>query len=119
KRRLEFRTLDLKGNALVEWKYQQYMKDYLACVASVDENIGRLFEYLESDNILDDTMIIYTSDQGFFLGEHGWFDKRFMYEESYQMPLVIRYPKAIKAGTKSSALAMNIDFAPTILNIAG
>lgn len=119
KRQLEFRTLNLTGNALVEWKYQQYMKDYLACIASVDDNIGRLFEYLESEEILDDTMIIYTSDQGFFLGEHGWFDKRFMYEESYQMPLVIRYPKAIKAGTKTNALAMNIDFAPTILSIAG
>ncbi|MFB9056893.1 sulfatase [Mariniflexile ostreae] len=119
KRRMEFRTLDLKGNALVEWKYQQYMKDYLACIASVDDNIGRLFDYLETEKILDDTMIIYTSDQGFFLGEHGWFDKRFMYEESYQMPLVIRYPTAIKAGLTSSALAMNIDFGPTILDIAG
>ena len=119
KRRLEFKTLNLTGNALVEWKYQQYMRDYLACIASVDENIGRVFDYLESENILEETLIIYTSDQGFFLGEHGWFDKRFMYEESYQMPLVMRYPKAIKAGIQSSALAMNIDFAPTILNIAG
>src|SRR5699024_7040596 len=84
-----------------------------------DENIGRLLGYLEKNGELDNTIIIYTSDQGFFLGEHGWFDKRFMYEECQRMPLVIRYPKAIKAGSVSSAIAMNVDFAPTLLDFAG
>ncbi len=119
KRRQEYASLGLKGEARVEWKYQQYLKDYLACIDAVDENIGRLFDHLEAENILDNTIIIYTSDQGFFLGEHGWFDKRFMYEESYQMPFIVRYPKMIKAGSTSSALAMNIDFAPTLLDMAG
>lgn len=85
----------------------------------MDENIGRLLGYLEKNGELDNTIIIYTSDQGFFLGEHGWFDKRFMYEECQRMPLVIRYPKAIKAGSVSSAIAMNVDFAPTLLDFAG
>jgi len=119
KRRQEFTSLDLKGEARVAWKYQQYLKDYLACIDAVDENIGRLFDQLEAENILENTIIIYTSDQGFFLGEHGWFDKRFMYEESYKMPFIVRYPKIIKAGSTSSALAMNIDFAPTLLELAG
>ena len=119
KRRLEYASLDLKGEARVVWKYQQYLKDYLACIDAVDENIGRLFDHLEAENILDSTVIIYTSDQGFFLGEHGWFDKRFMYEESYKMPFMVRYPKLIKAGSTTNALAMNIDFAPTLLDMAG
>ena len=115
----EYRKGDLKGKELIRWKYQQYMRDYLATVVAVDENIGRLLNYLEKTGELDNTIIIYTSDQGFFLGEHGWFDKRFMYEECQRMPLIIRYPKAIKAGTTSSAIAMNVDFAPTILDFAG
>lgn len=115
----EYRSGKLKGKALVSWKYQQYMRDYLATVLSVDENIGRLLKYLEETNQLGNTIIVYTSDQGFFLGEHGWFDKRFMYEECQRMPLIIRYPKAIKAGSTSSAICMNIDFAPTFLDFAG
>ena len=95
------------------------MRDYLATVLSVDENIGRLLDYLSETNQLDNTIIVYTSDQGFFLGEHGWFDKRFMYEECQHMPLIIRYPKAIKAGSVSSAISMNVDFAPTFLDFAG
>lgn len=115
----EFRSGKLKGKELVRWKYQQYMRDYLATVTAVDENIGRLMDYLEKTGELDNTIIIYTSDQGFFLGEHGWFDKRFMYEECQRMPVVIRYPQAIKAGSVSNAIAMNVDFAPTLLDFAG
>lgn len=114
----EYRSGKLQGKELVSWKYQQYMRDYLATVLSVDENIGRLLTYLEEKKQLENTIIIYTSDQGFFLGEHGWFDKRFMYEECERMPLIIRYPKVIKAGSNSSALCMNIDFAPTLLDFA-
>lgn len=115
----EFKKLHLKGDALVKWKYQQYMRDYMACVVSVDENVGRLLDYLKQIGELDNTIIVYTSDQGFYLGEHGWFDKRFMYEESLRTPLLVRYPPAIKAGSVSSALAMNLDFAPTLLDYAG
>jgi arylsulfatase A-like enzyme len=115
----EFREGNLHGADLIRWKYQQYMRDYLATVVAVDENIGRLMDYLEKTGELDNTIIVYTSDQGFFLGEHGWFDKRFMYEESERMPLIIRYPKAIKAGSTSSAICMNVDFAPTFLDFAG
>ena len=115
----EYRTGDLNGKSLISWKYQQYMRDYLATVLAVDENIGRLLNYLEKIGELDNTIIVYTSDQGFFLGEHGWFDKRFMYEECQRMPLIIRYPKAIKAGSTSNAISMNVDFAPTFLDFAG
>lgn len=104
---------------IVRWKYQQYMRDYCAVIKAVDENVGRLLDYLESIGEADNTIIIYTSDQGFFLGEHGWFDKRFMYEECHRTPLLVRYPKAVKAGTTTEALAMNIDFAPTLLEFAG
>lgn len=104
---------------MTRWKYQQYMRDYCSVIKGVDENVGRLLDYLEQIGQLDNTIIIYTSDQGFFLGEHGWFDKRFMYEECQTTPLIIRYPKSIKAGSTSSALAMNIDFAPTLLDYAG
>ena len=115
----KFKQDKLTGKALAEWKYQQYMRDYLATVLAVDENIGRLLNYLEKIGELDNTIIVYTSDQGFFLGEHGWFDKRFMYEECQRMPLIIRYPKAIKAGSTSNAISMNVDFAPTFLDFAG
>ncbi len=115
----EFKSGRLRGRELVRWKYQQYMRDYLATVLAVDENIGRVLDYLEEQGELDNTIVVYTSDQGFFLGEHGWFDKRFMYEESQRMPLVIRYPKSIQAGSVSTALTMNVDFAPTFLDMAG
>ena len=115
----EYRSGKLQGDELVRWKYQQYMRDYLATVMSVDESIGRVMEYLEEIGELDNTVIVYTSDQGFFLGEHGWFDKRFMYEECLRMPFVIRYPKMIKAGSTSRAICMNIDFGPTFLDLAG
>ena len=115
----EYRSGKLQGDELVRWKYQQYMRDYLATAMSVDESIGRVMEYLEEIGELDNTVIVYTSDQGFFLGEHGWFDKRFMYEECLRMPFVIRYPKMIKAGSTSKAICMNVDFGPTFLDLAG
>lgn len=109
----------LSPEELVRWKYQQYMKDYCAVIKGVDENVGRLMAYLEKIGQLDNTIIVYTSDQGFFLGEHGWFDKRFMYEECQRTPLLVRYPKAVAAGSRSEALAMNIDLAPTFVDLAG
>ncbi len=108
-----------QGKELAEWMYQRYIKDYLRCVASVDDNVGKFLDYLQRIGELDNTLIIYTSDQGFFLGEHGWYDKRFMYEESIGIPLVMRFPKKIKAGIVNTNLVMNLDFAPTILDIAG
>jgi arylsulfatase A-like enzyme len=111
-------TNKLSGSALKQWKYQRYMKDYLACVASVDDNVGRLLDYLDQTGLATNTIVIYTSDQGFFLGDHGWFDKRFMYEESIRMPFLVRYPPAIKAGSVSDAMILNVDFAPTFLEFA-
>src|SRR5690606_18722013 len=103
---------------LALFKYQRYMMRYLQTVAAIDENVGRLLDYLDAEGLTDDTIVIYTSDQGFFLGEHGWFDKRFMYEESLQMPFLVRYPKAIAPGSVSSRIATNVDFAPTFLDYA-
>jgi arylsulfatase A-like enzyme len=114
-----FYKSNLKGKALLEWKYQRYIRDYLGCVKSVDDNIGKLLAWLEQQDLLDNTIIIYTSDQGFFLGEHGWYDKRFMYEESLGIPLMIRYPEKIKAGQVNKNLVMNLDIAPTLLEAAG
>ncbi|MDR3269396.1 MAG: sulfatase [Tannerella sp.] len=110
----------LTGERLVDWKYQQYLKDYLRCIKTVDDEVGRLIHYLEENDLLENTVIVYTSDQGFYMGEHGWFDKRFMYEESLRTPLIIRYPgeQALR-GIESAALVQNIDYAPTYLNIAG
>ena len=102
-----------------KWKYQRYIKDYLRCVASVDDNVGRMLDYLDEQGLTENTIVIYTSDQGFFLGDHGWYDKRFMYEESLRMPFIIRYPKAIKAGTVNDEMILNVDFAPTFLDYAG
>jgi arylsulfatase A-like enzyme len=109
----------LTGEDLVRWKYQRYMQDYLATIQSVDENVGRLLDYLRSAGLSKNTLVIYTSDQGFFLGDHGLFDKRFMYEESLRMPFLIRWPDAIKPATRSDAIAINADFAPTLLEAAG
>ncbi len=102
-----------------KWKYQRYIKDYLRCVASVDDNVGRMLDYLDVHGLTENTIVIYTSDQGFFLGDHGWFDKRFMYEESLRMPFIIRYPKGIKAGAVNDDMILNVDFAPTFLDYAG
>ena len=101
------------------WRYQRYIKDYLRCVASVDDSVGALIDYLEAEGIFDDTIVIYTSDQGFFLGDHNWFDKRFMYEESLRMPFLMSYPKAIKPGTVNRDIILNIDFAPMWMDYAG
>ena len=121
-------TTDLKGETIPEnmtrdekrhWVYQRYIKDYLRCVAGIDENVGRLLKYLDDNGLAENTIVIYTGDQGFFLGEHGWFDKRLIYEECMRMPLLIRYPKEIKAGTVNSDFVMNLDFAPLFLDYAG
>ncbi|MBB4080740.1 arylsulfatase A-like enzyme [Lewinella aquimaris] len=101
------------------WRYQRYMQDYLASVKSVDDNVGRVLDYLEESGLAENTIVIYTSDQGFYLGEHGWYDKRFMYEESHRTPLMVKYPARIAGGTTSDALVMNIDLAPTLLELAG
>ncbi len=112
-------NVTLKGEALVRWKYQRFMQDYLATVQSVDESVGRVLSYLDSTGLGRNTMVIYTSDQGFFLGDHGMYDKRFMYEESIRMPFLVRWPAAIRAGTRSDAMGLNVDFAPTFLAAAG
>ncbi len=109
----------LSGAALKAWHYQRYIKDYLRCIASVDDNVGRLMEFLDAQHLADDTVVIYTSDQGFFLGDHGWYDKRFMYEESLRSPLIVRYPRETEPGTVCDAMTLSLDFAPTFLDFAG
>ena len=116
---VEGKTVTLRGEPLIRWKYQRYMQDYLATVQSVDDNVGRVLAYLDSAGLARNTMVVYTSDQGFFLGDHGLFDKRFMYEESIRMPFLVRWPAGIAPRTTSSAMALNIDFAPTFLDVAG
>ncbi|WP_044175603.1 sulfatase family protein [Flectobacillus major] len=113
----DFTQKKLTGKALTEWKFQRYMRDYLATAKSLDRNIGELLEYLDQTGLSKNTVVVYTSDQGFYLGEHGWFDKRFIYEESLKTPFVIRYPGVIKAGTKVNQVVSNVDWAPTLLNI--
>ncbi|MCK4338355.1 MAG: sulfatase [Candidatus Aminicenantes bacterium] len=108
-----------EGDDLIRWKYQRYMQDYLGCIAAVDENVGKILDYLDDTGLSENTMVVYTSDQGFYLGDHGWFDKRFMYEESLRMPLLIRYPGHIQAGSFNNYLVSNLDFAPTFLAVAG
>jgi arylsulfatase A-like enzyme len=110
---------DLDSNALRKWAYQHYMKRYLGCVAAVDENVGRLLDFLDSEGLANDTVVVYTSDQGFFLGEHGFYDKRLMYEPCLTTPLVVRYPAHAKAGHVSNDLILNIDHAATFLDFAG
>jgi len=109
-------NLDERGVAL--WKFQRYMQDYMACIASVDESVGEVLDYLKANGLDKNTIVVYTSDQGFYLGEHGWFDKRFMYEESFRMPLLISYPDKLPAGKVVDALTQNIDFAETFLDYA-
>lgn len=101
------------------WKFNRYIKDYLRTIQSVDDGVGEVLNYLEENGLAENTIVIYTSDQGFYLGEHGWFDKRFMYEESFRTPLLVRYPKEIKEGTVIKQLVQNLDFAPTLLDFAG
>ncbi len=109
----------MDSKELLIWKYQRYMQDYLATIASVDENVGRLLNYLDSKKLSDNTVVVYTSDQGFYLGEHGWFDKRFMYNESFRTPLLIKWPNKITPGTTEDEMVQNLDFAQTFLEIAG
>jgi arylsulfatase A-like enzyme len=103
----------------IDWRYQRYVKRYLRCVASIDDNVGRLLDHLDASGLADNTVVVYTSDQGFFLGDHGWFDKRLMYEESLQMPLLVRYPAAIDAGSVINDIVVNVDFAATLLDLCG
>ncbi|PXY03138.1 sulfatase [Marinifilum breve] len=115
----DFHDQNLSGKELAKWKFQRYMQDYLATIKSVDESVGRVLDYLEKQGLAENTIVVYTSDQGFYLGEHGWFDKRFMYEESFRMPLLVKYPKGIKPGTVVDELVQNVDYAPTILDFCG
>lgn len=119
KMRKEFRENPPAGKDLSIWKYRRYMQDYLRCVAAVDENVGKVLHYLDSTGLANNTLIVYSSDQGFYLGEHGWYDKRFMYEPSLRMPLAMRYPAKVKAGKTIDAMVLSLDFAPTFLDYAG
>ena len=114
-----FEAAKLTGKDLVRWKYQRYMKDYLRCVQAVDDDIGRVLKYLDDSGLAENTVVIYSSDQGFYLGDHGWFDKRWMYEESLRMPFVVRWPGVIKPGSVNTDLVQNLDFGETFLEIAG
>jgi arylsulfatase A-like enzyme len=113
------RQVTLAGAALDSWKYQRYMQDYLACVESIDRSVGRMLDYLETSGLARNTVVIYASDQGFFLGDHGLYDKRFMYEEALRMPFLVRWPGVTRPGSVQRRLAINPDFAPTFLDIAG
>lgn len=114
-----FKKAGLTGKDLVRWKYQRYIKDYLRCIASVDDNIGRLLDYLDESGLAENTVVIYSSDQGFYLGEHGWFDKRWMYEESLHMPFIVKWPGVTEPGSVNTDMVQNIDFAETFLDMAG
>lgn len=115
----EQETAHLEGRAKKKMQYQLYIKKYLRCVKGVDDNVGRILDYLEKSGLAENTIIVYTGDQGFYLGEHGLYDKRFMYEEGLRMPFLVRWPEKIKAGSRSDAMILNVDFAPTILDAAG
>jgi arylsulfatase A-like enzyme len=103
----------------ISWRYQRYIKDYLRVIASIDDNVGRLLDYLDAEELADNTVVVYTSDKGFFLGDHGWFDKRLMYEESLAMPFLVRFPELVAPGTVCDDIALNVDVAPTFLELAG
>lgn len=115
----DLKSKNLSEKELIEWKYQRYMRDYLSTAASLDRNIGRTMDYLKEQGLEENTIVIYLSDQGFYLGEHGWFDKRFIYEESFRTPMMMRYPGVVKPGTVSNDFVMNLDIAPTMLEAAG
>lgn len=115
----EFYRTPLQGKELAQWKFNRYMRDYAKTLRSLDDNVGRVMDYLREHDLLDNTLVVYTSDQGFYMGEHGWFDKRFMYEESMHTPLLMRLPKGFNARGEIGQLVQNIDFAPTFLELAG
>ena len=115
----DFYKQNLKGKELADWKFQRYMRDYMKTVKSLDDNVGRVLDYLKEKNLLDNTLVVYTSDQGFYMGEHGWFDKRFMYEESMRTPLVMHLPKDFSRKGDICEMVQNIDYAPTFLELAG
>ncbi len=119
KRAAEFASKNLTGKALTSWKYQEYMKDYLRCVAAVDKSVGQLLAYLDREGLAKDTVVVYGSDQGFYLGEHGWFDKRWIYEESLRTPLLVRWPGVTKPNTVINEMVQNLDYAQTFLDISG
>ena len=110
---------ELSPEEIIKWKYQRYIKDYLKCIAAVDDGVGKILDYLDETGLAKNTIVIYSSDQGFYLGEHGWYDKRWMFEESLKMPFVIRWPGVMAPGTRSKALVQNIDYGPTFLDAAG
>ncbi len=118
-RNAAFRQAGLEGDELTRWKYQRYIKDYLRTIASVDDNLGRMLDWLDETGLSENTVVVYSSDQGFYLGEHGWYDKRWMYEESFRTPLIVRWPGASAPGSTSAAIVSNLDFAPTFLELAG
>jgi len=117
----EFKRMypDMSREDLMRWRYQRYMQDYLACIAAVDDGVGTLLDYLDEEGLSDNTVVVYTSDQGFYLGEHGWFDKRFIYDESFKTPLLVRWPGMVEPGSTSDQMVQNLDFAQTFLDIAG
>ncbi len=114
-----FNAAPLSGDDLVRWKYQRYMEDYLGSIASVDDNLGRVLDYLDEHGLAVNTVVVYSSDQGFYLGEHGWYDKRWMYEESFRTPLIVRWPGTTQTDVENTDLVQNLDFAPTFLDMAG
>jgi len=118
-RNADIATRRLSHEEFVHWVYQRYMKDYLRCIAAIDDNVGRMLDFLDESGLAENTIVVYCSDQGFYLGEHGWFDKRWMFEESFRMPLLIRWPGRIAPGTAYDQLVQNIDYAPTFLEAAG
>ncbi len=119
KRVKEFATAKLSGRDLVRWKYQCYLRDYLGCIQSVDDSVGRILRYLDAADLARDTIVVYGSDQGFYLGEHGWFDKRWIYEESVKTPLLIRWPGVTPPGSSCDLMVSTVDYAGTFLNAAG
>jgi arylsulfatase A-like enzyme len=114
-----FADANLEGRELVKWKYQRYVKDYLRCVDSIDENVGRVLDYLDESGLAENTIVMYSSDQGWYLGEHGWYDKRWMYEESFRTPLLVRWPGKVKPGSVCDAMVLNLDFPSLWLSVAG
>ncbi|KAH0533626.1 hypothetical protein FGG08_007624 [Glutinoglossum americanum] len=119
RRNAAFKAQNLSGTALTKWKYQRYMHDYLACVKSVDESVATVLDTLDREGLTNDTIVIYASDQGFFLGEHGWFDKRWIFEESLRTPFIVRWPGVVKAGSTNDRLVSLLDMAQTLLDVAG